>query len=199
MDKRAPADYPIHDLLARRWSPCGFSSRPVAADDLRAVFEAARWAPSSMNEQPWRFLVATADQPEAFARILGCLVEANQAWARFAPVLGVALTRERLLRNDAPNGSCAYDLGGALAHLTVEATARGLAVHQMGGIVREAVRAQFSIPEGVAIMTGFALGYPDPGAAHLSDKLRERDGAARKRNPLSSFVFSTWEQPADFL
>lgn len=199
MEKRAPADHPIHDLLAQRWSPCGFSSRPVPAPELRAVFEAARWAPSSMNEQPWRFLVATGEQPEAFARILDCLVEANQAWARYAPVLGVALARKHLFRNDAPNRTCEYDLGGALAYLTVEATARGLAVHQMGGIVREEVRARFGIPEDVSIMTGFALGYPDPGAAHLSEKLRERDAAPRVRHPLSTVVFSAWEQPADFL
>ena len=82
--KQAKPDHPVHELIANRWSPYGFADRPVSPEDLRSLFEAARWAPSSYNEQPWRYLVATKANPEQFARLLSCLVEANQAW-RSAP------------------------------------------------------------------------------------------------------------------
>ena len=85
-DKKASTDYPIHDLLAERWSPYGFEDRPVAQADLRSLFEAARWAASSYNEQPWSFFVATRENPAEFARLLSCLIEANQGWAKAAPV-----------------------------------------------------------------------------------------------------------------
>src|SRR5436190_24164282 len=94
MEKPAPADFPIHDLLKRRWSPRAFADRPVEPDKLRRLLEAARWAPSSYNEQPWAFIVATKDQPEQFERLLSCLVEFNQSWAKAAPVLMLTVAHQ---------------------------------------------------------------------------------------------------------
>src|SRR5438128_2500549 len=99
MTKQAAPDHPIHELIVRRWSPYAFADRPVSADDLRALFEAVRWAPSSYNEQPWGYFVATKDDPEAFERLLSCLVEGNQVWAKAAPVLALGCTRLNFVLN----------------------------------------------------------------------------------------------------
>ncbi|MCH9021144.1 MAG: nitroreductase family protein, partial [Planctomycetes bacterium] len=98
-DKKASTDYPIHELLAERWSPYGFEDRSVDQADLRSLFEAARWAASSYNEQPWSFIVATRENPEEFARLLSCLVEANQGWAKAAPVLVLGVVSLKFSRN----------------------------------------------------------------------------------------------------
>src|SRR5689334_19809323 len=124
MTMRAATDHPVHELIAARWSPYAFADRAVASDDLLALFEAARWAPSSYNEQPWSYLVATRDEPEEFARLLSCLVEGNQAWARAAPVLALGCTSLQFTRNGQPNAAAVHDLGLASAMLVLEATAR---------------------------------------------------------------------------
>src|SRR5438309_679557 len=134
MTRRAATDHPVHELIAERWSPYAFADRPVSKDDLLSLFEAARWAPSSYNEQPWGYLVATRDDPEGFARLLSCLVEGNQVWAKAAPVLALGCTRLTFARNGQPNAAALHDLGLAAGNLCLEATARGLAVHQMIGI-----------------------------------------------------------------
>ncbi|MBV8230622.1 MAG: nitroreductase family protein [Planctomycetaceae bacterium] len=188
MTKRAAPDYPIQDLFATRWSPYAFADRPVSQDDLHSLFEAARWAPSSYNEQPWSYIVASRDQPEEFERLLSCLVEGNQAWAKFAPVLALGCTSLNFTRNGQPNAAAVHDLGLASANLVLEATARGLSVHQMIGIVPDRARELYQIPEGVRPLTGLAIGYVgDPG--RLPEKLRDRDLASRSRKPLATFVF----------
>jgi nitroreductase len=190
--KQATPDHPIHELLARRWSPYAFADRPVSADDLRALFEAARWAASSYNEQPWSYLVATKANPADFERLLSCLVEGNQAWAKAAPVLALGCTSLNFALNNKPNAAAVHDLGLASASLTLEATARGLFVHQMIGILPDKARELYRIPENVQPTTGLAIGYRvDPNA--LPERYRERDLAPRKRKPLAEFVFgSTW-------
>jgi nitroreductase len=186
--KEARPDHPIHELLAKRWSPYAFADRPVPEDDLRSLFEAARWAASSYNEQPWSYIVATKADPGAFERLLSCLVEGNQAWARAAPVLALGCTSLRFALNNKPNAAAVHDLGLAGASLTLEATARGLAVHQMIGILPDRAREVYRIPEGVQPMTGLAIGYAaDPDT--LPEKYRERDLAPRARKPLVEFVF----------
>lgn len=197
--KDAALDHPIHELLARRWSPYAFADRPVPEVTLRSLFEAARWSASSYNEQPWRYVVATRSSPEEYERLLSCLVEGNQAWARAAPVLALGCTRLRFARNDRPNAAAVHDLGLASASLTVEATARGLSVHQMIGILPDRARELYRIPEGVQPLTALAIGYAaDPDA--LPEKLRERDLALRTRKPLSEFVFTgSWGSAAGFI
>jgi nitroreductase len=186
--KQAKPDHPIHDLVAKRWSPYAFSDRPVSPEDLRSLFEAARWAASSYNEQPWRYIVATKANPAEFERVLSCLVEGNQAWAKAAPVLGIGCVSLNFERNGKPNAAAIHDLGLASATLTFEATARGLVVHQMIGIVPDKVRELYHVPEGVEPKTGLAIGYAaDPNT--LPEKLRERDVSPRTRKKLAEFVF----------
>jgi nitroreductase len=186
--KQASPAHPIHELTARRWSPYAFSDRPVSEDDLRSLFEAARWAPSSYNEQPWSYLVATKANPAEFERLLSCLVEGNQVWAKAAPVLALGCTSLFFTRNGKPNAAAVHDLGLAAGNLCLEATARGLYVHQMIGILPDRAREVFRIPEGVQPLTGLAIGYAaDPDT--LPEKLRERDLAPRTRKPLAEFVF----------
>lgn len=194
--KRATPDHPVHRLIAERWSPYGFTDRPVSDGDLRALFEAARWAASSYNEQPWRYILATRADSAGFERLLSCLVEGNQAWAKTAPVLAIGCTHLRFARNGKPNAAAQHDLGLASATLTFEATARGLFVHQMIGIVPNRVRDLYGVPEDVQPLTGLAIGYvADPES--LSEPFRGRDLAPRQRNALAEFVFqSAWGTPA---
>ncbi|RMF85093.1 MAG: nitroreductase [Planctomycetota bacterium] len=199
MSRRAAAEHPIHDLIAERWSPCGFRDEPVSAEHLRSLFEAARWAASSYNEQPWRFIVATRDQPEQHERVLSCLVEANQAWARRAPVLALAVASRNFTRNGKPNAAAWYDLGQSVATLSLEATARGISVHQMIGILPDRARELFGVPDDHDVATALAIGYAAPPDS-LPDEIRARDTAPRTRRPLGEFVFSgSWGRKAEFL
>jgi nitroreductase len=190
--KTAKPDYPIHEVLRKRWSPYGFSDREVVKEDLRSIFEGARWAPSSYNEQPWRFILALKSEGEAFAQMVSCLVEANQAWAAAAPVLVIACTSTVFSRNGAPNMAALHDLGLASASLSFEATTRGLCVHQMIGILPEKAREVYRIPAEFVPLTALAIGYAaDPTT--LPEKVRERDQAPRQRRPVRDSVFgSEW-------
>ncbi|MEX2142718.1 MAG: nitroreductase family protein [Pirellulales bacterium] len=187
-DRTASTDYPIHELLTKRWSPYAFADRPVAESDLRSLFEAARWAASSYNEQPWSYIIATQDDPQQFQRVLSCLVEGNQVWAKDVPVLALGIVTHRFKLNNKDNRAAVHDLGLAAGNLVIEATARGLVVHQMIGVVPDKAREIFQIPEDSEAWTGLAIGYAgDPNA--LPDKLKERDLAPRQRKPLAEFVF----------
>jgi nitroreductase len=186
--KRATPDHPIQEWIAARWSPYAFADRPVSDADLRSVFEAARWAASSYNEQPWRYIVATKAQPAEFARLLSCLVEPNQAWAKNAPVLALGCTSLNFVHHGKPNAAAEHDLGLASATLTAEATARGLVVHQMIGILPDKAREVYRIPDGIKPLTGLAIGY-DAAPETLPENIRGRDLAVRTRRPLAEFVF----------
>jgi len=198
MHKPAPSDDPIHDLVRNRWSPRAFSGKHIPHDVLRTLFEAARWAPSSFNEQPWAFLVATKDDKEGYERVLSTLSEANQVWAKEAPVLGIAISKATFAGSGRPNRNALYDTGAAMAFLTVEATARGIFVHQMAGFDPQKAIERFQIPDGWEPIAAFAIGFPgDPQS--LPEKLREREVGARSRKPLADFVMSgRWGQPAPF-
>jgi nitroreductase len=192
----AETEAPIHDLMRHRWSPRAFDSRTVEPEKLRALFEAARWASSSYNAQPWFFIVATKDDPENFKRMLDCFVEFNQGWAKNAPVLALSVARLKFEHNGEVNRHAFHDVGQAAANLALEATNIGLQVHQMAGILPEKAREIFRIPEGYEAVAGMAIGYPgDP--ASLPDGLRERELAPRQRKPVSLFVFTGhWGKPA---
>ena len=199
MHKPAPADHPIHELLRTRWSPRAFSPQPVPPGILRILFEAARWAPSSTNEQPWRFIVATKDDAETHARLLSTLAETNQFWAKHAPVLGIAVSQLAFSRTGQLNRTAFYDTGAAMADLTFEATARGLFVHQMAGFDPHKAIELFHIPTGFEPIAAFVIGYPGD-AQHLPENLREREVAPRTRKPLSELVMTgNWGNPAPFV
>ena len=163
MQKLAPAESPIHDLIRERWSPRAFADKPIPHDILRSLFEAARWAPSSNNEQPWAYLVATKDDSENYAKTLGVLVEFNASWAKNAPVLALAVAKLTFAKNNASNRNAPYDLGAATAYLSVEAISRGIFVHQMAGFDPQKARQVFEIPAGWDAFAALAIGYPgDP-------------------------------------
>jgi nitroreductase len=188
MQKPAPTNFPVHNLIRERWSPRAFAGKSVEPAALASLFEAARWAPSSSNEQPWAYLVATKDDAENFAKTLGVLVEFNAAWAKDAPVLVIAVSRLNF-QNGQSNRNAFYDTGAATALLSVEATARGLAVHQMAGFDHAKAKQVFEIPADCEPIAAIALGYPgDPSV--LPEKLRDREVAPRTRKPLTEFVMS---------
>jgi nitroreductase len=196
MDKPAPVDHPIHPLVRARWSPRAFSVRTVDGATLCSLFEAARWAPSGGNEQPWRFLVVTREQPEAFDAYLSTLSPKNQRWVRGAPVLVFTLARRVRGPEGKPNFHALYDLGQAVAWLSVEATARGLRVHQMGVADSEGVcNVAGGVPDEMMVVTAIAVGYPgDPG--DLPEDLRERELAPRIRRSQAEFVYAArWAEP----
>lgn len=199
MHKPAPTHHPIHELLHLRWSPRAFSEKPIPPEVLRSLFEAARWAPSSSNEQPWAFLVATREDSESHAKLLSTLVEFNQTWARHAPVLAIAVSHLAFERTGKPNPNAFYDTGAAVAHLSSEATARGLFVHQMAGFDPHKAIELFDIPSGWEPIAAFVIGYPgDPES--LPESLRQRESAPRERKPLGSFVMGErWGQTASFI
>src|SRR5580700_9606525 len=188
MEKTAETQVPIHELIRRRWSPRAFLELPVEPDKLLALFEAARWAASASNEQPWAFLVATQEDAKNYEDMLGVLVDFNRSWANKAPVLILTFAHTVFEKDGRPNRHAFYDLGQAAAHLGLQATALGLTTHQMAGFNIEAAREHFAVPKGWEPVSMIALGYPgDPES--LNETLRQRETAQRKRKPLEAFVF----------
>src|SRR5438094_207349 len=199
MEKPAQTDYPIEEILRRRWSPRAFSDRMVESEKLQSLFEAARWAPSSFNEQPWSFIVATKQNLEEHALLLSCLVEKNQQWARLAPVLMVSVTKLNFEKTGKPNRHAFHDVGLAMGSMLVQATALGLFVHQMAGFSVEKVREAYGVPQDFEPVAAIAIGYPaDPEV--LPESFREQEVGPRRRKPISSFVFEgKWGETSDTL
>jgi nitroreductase len=193
--KRAPAGDGILPVVLERWSPLSFDSREVKPDDLKRVFEAARWAPSSYNEQPWRFIVGQHGS-DTFQRIVSTLTAGNQAWATRAPALILSVAKRTFSRNNAPNHHALFDLGAASAMITLQATALGLATHQMAGFDHDVARKILEIPEDCAMGSVMALGYQADPSALPNEKLIASETGQRTRKSLREVVFSTWGQPA---
>ncbi len=199
MDKPASTQYPILQTVADRWSPRAFSTQAVEPEKLCSVFEAARWAASCFNDQPWTFIVATQADSEAYQQLLNCLMPGNVVWAQQAPVLIAAIAQETFKHNSKPNGWAQYDLGQSVATLVLEATRLGLRAHQMAGFEPDKVISTFNLAPEFKPMAMVALGYAgDPNA--LPDDLKTKELAPRTRRDLSDFVFSgQWGHPAPFL
>jgi nitroreductase len=199
MQKPAPVDHPIQELMRQRWSPRAFTPQPLAPDVLLSIFEAARWAPSSANEQPWRVIVANRDDAVEFQRLLACLVPGNQRWAANAGALALTVTHLAFERNNKPNPHAWHDAGIALAHMLLEATARGIAAHPMAGFDAAVARSTYAIPDGFDPVAAVAFGHPASPDA-LPDDLRERELAPRTRRPLAQSVYTgRWEHTAPFI
>lgn len=189
--KTAMTDDPILDLIKERWSPRAFSHLPVEPEKLRSLFEAARWAASAGNEQPWHFIIAARDNSEEFLRILHCLNESNQVWAKSAAVLGIAVAKMTFGISNKPYRHAFHDLGQAWANLAIQATALGLHVHPMAGFNVEKARTELGVPEGYEPVTAFAIGYlGDPGLLPEEGNLRQRETTPRTRKSIREFVFS---------
>ena len=195
--KAATPDHEILDVLGRRWSPRAFADRPVEAEKLRRVLEAMRWAPSSYNEQPWRFIFATKADPEAYERLLHCLNENNQKWASTAPVLMLSLAKKTFSSREKPNRHAWHDVGLAVGNGLVQATALGLYAHQMAGILPEKIRETYAVPDDFEPVAGLALGYLGEPET-LPEELQEKERAPRSRRPLDETVFGgAWGRTAD--
>ena len=184
-------------IFHERWSARAFADRDVPAEDLKRVFEAARWAASSSNEQPWRFVVGRRGT-ETHEKIRQTLMGFNQAWAGKAPVLIVGVAKMRFDRNDAPNTYALYDLGAASSYLTLQAAALGMTTHQMGGFDRAKSRELLGIPEGYEFGATIALGYQDEPETLGHEDLIKRELAPRNRKELAEIVFSEWGQAEGF-
>jgi nitroreductase len=185
----------VHELLARRWSPCSIDpNRPVSRLAVLTLLEAARIAPSCFNEQPWRFLVFDADDPEALQRARGCLIPGN-SWAQQAPVLILTAAAERWEKDGCPNRHAQHDVGLASENLALQATSLGLAVHFMAGFDNARARQIFHIPEEFTLMAMVAIGYPAE-TEMLPEKLRARELAPRQRRPIDEIAFrGRWLHP----
>lgn len=195
MSKNATTEYPVTDAVAQRWSPRSFSDKMVEPALLGSIFEAARWAPSAFNEQPWRFIVATKANPQAYARLLSCLNEFNQSWAESAPVLAITVVSEQFSRNGKPNNYARHDLGLACGQLALQAASMGIYSHFMAGIEPKKAVETYQIPQGFTPFTGLALGYLGDGSNLDADKAAQEQ-AERQRNPLHQQIFfEQWQQP----
>jgi nitroreductase len=197
MKNPAPADAPLHEHVRERWSPRAFSDKAVSPQILKSLFEAARWAPSSSNTQPWAYIVATKDDQENFDKILSTMVEFNQGWAKHAPVLAISVAQIKN-KEGKPNTYAFHDVGSASAQLTFQAVADGLFVHQMAGFDANKAREVFHIPDDWQAVATIAVGYPgDPNS--LPDKLKERELAPRTRKALADFVMTgDWGHTSSF-
>ncbi|WP_309714643.1 nitroreductase family protein [Armatimonas sp.] len=197
MEKPTLNDHPILEPLRQRWSPLAFDPKPVPAETLLSLFEAARWSSSCFGEQPWRFIVGVkATDPTTFEKLASTLVPGN-SWAIKAPVLILGVAKKTFAYNGSENRFASYDVGQAVGQLTVQAASADLYLHQMGGF--DAVKAQeiFAIPDDFAPQAMIALGYL--GAAELLDEEKQQarhNSPTRARKPLSELVFSEWEKPA---
>lgn len=191
MAHEAFPDHPIHPLLQQRFSPYGFDSAcGVKEADLHALFEAARWAMSSFNAQPWRYIVGVRERsPKIWTQVLDVLIESNQRWARHAPVLALGLAEQRFEHGGEENRTAVHDLGAASAMLTVEATRRGLCVHQMAGIELDRARATFGLAGSLEPVTSLAIGYAGY-SGELAEKWRARDRRQRERKPISEILLA---------
>lgn len=185
--KIANTDFPIHDLIAKRWSARAFSTKKVEKSKLLSILEAARWAPSSRNEQPWRYIVFTDDNPQKLDKARSVLLEINN-YANRAPILICAITKKTYSDNRIYNKLHFHDLGAANENMFLESFNQGLIMHEMGGFDREKARGVFNIPEDYEVGIMIAIGYQDSHKI-LPERYREKPDSPRERKPLSEIAF----------
>ena len=184
--KPAKTDHPILDVIANRWSPLAFSEKPIEDEKVAQLFEAARWAASSYNEQPWIYVYA-AKGDEGRETLEALLVEGN-AWAKHAGLLVVAFARKNFSKNGKPNVEAQHDVGAATAFLTLQAEALALVTHQMAGFYSDRANAALSVPLDYEPSSMIAVGYPGDSAT-LPEDLRKREESPRVRRKIEEFAF----------
>lgn len=193
--KQAPAQDRILPVVLHRWSPRSFADRDVNPADLKTIFEAVRWTPSSYNEQPWRYFVGTRGS-ETYKKIFQSLGEFNQAWARSAPVLILNAAKTTFSHNNSPNAVALYDLGASAATLVYQASALGLFTHQMAGYDRDVARKLFNVPDDYIFGAAMALGYQGEPSELPNEHYKSQEVAPRQRKPSIEFVLEDWGMPA---
>ncbi len=195
-ERIAHPEHPVLPIIKERYSPYVMNGQAVESEKLLSCLEAARWAASSFNEQPWRYILATRDDTEAWNKAMNCLVEANQDWAKNAGVLLLACTKKTFSYNGKPNRVHEHDLGMAGCSLTLQAQAIGLHVHMMGGINHASIRATYQVPDDFEPLTAIAIGYADK-PENGDPELAKRDTGTRERKALCEFVFGhSWGHSA---
>jgi len=183
---RGRSELAVHPLISQWFSPRAYAERSVTDEELELLMEAARWAPSSMNEQPWRFLV-TRNGGEGHAALLATLNHSNAIWADKAPVLTLVMASRNLHRLGQENHHARHDVGAAVALLTLQAAALGMGIHQLGGFDPQKAREVFAIPDELDLISVLAIGFP--GLPHqLPENLRIREEARSPRKPLAEIV-----------
>lgn len=177
----------IHQIIRDRYSTVTFSSKVIEEEKLASLFEAARWAPSAFNEQPWRFIVGIEGKDDNYQKIYNCLMEANQYWAKFAPVLVLTITSVNSSVTGKPNRFAHYDTGMAVGNLLAQTTALGLYAHQMGGFSVKNAKEFFNIGDDFEIMAAMAIGYK--GNIELfPDYIQERELKKRYRKSMNEIL-----------
>lgn len=185
---------PINDIIASRWSSVAFDAeKPVSQEQLLAILEAGRWAPSCFGDQPWRFIVCNKmENPEAWQKIYDSLAEGNQGWCAKVPVLIAACHDTLFSMNDNPNPWAAYDTGAASVSMCLQAADLGLSSHQMAGFSAELISEKFNIPERYKPIAVIAIGY-QVNEENVPDSVKERELTPRKRNALKdNFFMGNW-------
>ena len=192
--KHAPAIAGVEEIFLRRWSPRAFADKDVSNEDLKKIFEAARWAASSFNEQPWRFFLGRRGDG-TYQKIFDALVEFNQGWAKSAPVLILSVASNKFAQNGQSNQYSLHDTGAATGYLSLQATALGLHTHSMAGFDHSKARKAFVVSADYDIGAVTALGYlGDPATLH--DQLRTNELSPRQRKTVSEIVLADWDKPA---
>lgn len=187
------ADYPIEDIFLDRWSPRAMSGAAVSRAELMRLFEAARWAPSAYNNQPWRFIYAFRGSP-AWDKLFTSLASANQVWAKNASVLVLVISHNRSDHHGKPLTTHSFDTGAACEHFALQGSAQGLVVHCLSGFDHAAARKEFSIPAAYDIEVIFCVGRP--GGRHLLPENLQKREVPSGRHKLSNFVFENEFTPA---
>ena len=197
MQKPAITEVAISENIANRWSPRAFdATKVVTQQQIIALCEAARWAPSCFGDQPWRYLVWNKNSDESvWQQAFDCLADSNKTWVINAPILILACADTLFGHNQTPNRWAQYDTGAASLNLCLQATHMGMAAHQMGGFNSDLVREKFAIPAQITLMAMIAVGYAGD-ANTLPDDLKARELADRKRKPITEIFFNgSWNTP----
>lgn len=178
----------IHELIDKRWSPRAFSDKEIEVEKIEKLFEAASYAASCYNEQPWRFIYASKDYPERYEQLFSCLVEFNQMWVKTAPMIILTLAAKKFAQNKKENYHAHHDLGLAIGNMSLQATYMDLYLHQMAGFSAEKARELFEIPEDFDIVTMIAVGYMGD-ATQLPENIKEMESNKRDRRLLDKILF----------
>lgn len=190
IEKKAITDHQIDSLIEKRWSPRAFDKdKKVEREKVLSLCEAARWAPSCFNEQPWRFIVFDSEHDnDTFQKALGCLVEWNQKWAKNCSVLIAAMAHTKFKKNDEANDWASYDTGAAAENICLQATSSGLMAHQMGGFDKDKLIETFEIPDEITPIAMIAVGYQSENPESI-EEFGEMDKSKRERNELGKNFF----------
>jgi nitroreductase len=192
-EKVASTEYPVIDLIKSRWSPRALSGDPVEEEKIMSLLEAARWAPSCFNEQPWNFILFKKENQEEFNKIIDVLSPRNQLWAKNAPLIMLSVAKANFERNGKTNRHALHDVGAAVTNLTLQATSMRLYVHQMAGFNSEKAKQLFNIPDGYEPVSAIAIGYYG-SLLSLAEEFKKAESANRSRKPIYDFAFrGKWE------